>query len=164
MPLDISQTAETVKLCVWFLLPIHHGESSFDHPVKAAACTWSLSRPGRSESVPTVRSRSEHPSDVVSSRTTGTATLMKETLGEKFKKEFVDMPAVHPRYMCHCPVPTPKKKDGEDTGICAVCNCLIDEDLYERRLRQHTSGWHYASVHDYLMDVDLRYRELIQSS
>lgn len=63
-------------------------------------------------------------------------------------------------YQCHCETPKPLLKYGQESGICESCGGLYDENLYEMRCRQYESGWHYDTVHDYLMAVDPNYRAL----
>ena len=70
--------------------------------------------------------------------------------------------AVHESYVCHCSVPTPLKKWGEDTGLCEACNLVHDENLYEMRLRQHLPNWTYDSVSDYLAARDPQYAALVR--
>lgn len=67
---------------------------------------------------------------------------------------------LHPDYKCQCQAPNLQRHLGEDTGLCVACNGVYDEDLYEKRLRQHVENWDYESVHDFLMDVDPRYQAL----
>lgn len=67
---------------------------------------------------------------------------------------------LHPDYKCQCQVPHLQRHLGEDTGLCEGCTLVYDESLYEKRLRQHVSGWDYDSIHDFLMDVDPAYQAL----
>lgn len=47
---------------------------------------------------------------------------------------------LHPNYKCQCEIATPRIVDGEDSGLCAGCDRIYDERLYEARLRQHVQG------------------------
>ena len=71
---------------------------------------------------------------------------------------------LHPSYICHCTVYTPKKDDfGDEMGICGVCNCVNDERLYQIRVQQHDPDWNKmgaTTVHDYLREKDLHYKEI----
>lgn len=69
--------------------------------------------------------------------------------------------ALHESYVCHCNVPRPRMEKGEDSGLCETCNGVYDENLYEKRLRQHVPDYHYETVHDYLMDASPHYRSLV---
>lgn len=74
---------------------------------------------------------------------------------------------VHPAYVCKCEVPRPLTDDRfgpqEDTGLCGICNGIYDENLYERRLRQHQKDFHWDTMHEFLMDVDPHYASLDHS-
>jgi hypothetical protein len=61
-------------------------------------------------------------------------------------------------FVCNCRAPRPLIHKGEDTGLCAVCNGVYDEQLFEMRLRQHVSGYTYDTVEDYLRDKDPQYQ------
>jgi hypothetical protein len=50
--------------------------------------------------------------------------------------------------------------NGEDTGLCQVCNCVYDENLYEMRLRQHTPNYTYADLDDFMRAADPAYAAL----
>ena len=71
------------------------------------------------------------------------------------------MPALHPSRQCACQVTVPLVYRGEDTGLCAACDMVYDESLYERRLRQHVSGYTYESLSDFLAANDPEYRALV---
>jgi len=70
--------------------------------------------------------------------------------------------AVHPSYCCRCQIPKSVVYLGEDTGLCFYCRGIYDQQLYERRLRQHVKGFTYDTLHDFLTDVDPNYRRLAQ--
>lgn len=65
-----------------------------------------------------------------------------------------------PSYECHCMHPVPLIHLGEDVGLCRACNMVYDETLYEMRLREHTYGYTWSSLHDFLMETDQAYRLL----
>lgn len=69
--------------------------------------------------------------------------------------------ATHPAYLCQCQAPRPRIELGEDSGLCAVCNLIYDERLYEMRLAQHEVNWHYESIDAYLRVVSPHYRQLV---
>jgi hypothetical protein len=62
------------------------------------------------------------------------------------------------RYVCECRVPRPLIHKGEDTGLCAACNGVYDEQLYEMRCRQHIPNFNFDTVEDYLRDKDPQYQ------
>lgn len=70
------------------------------------------------------------------------------------------MTTVHSSYLCSCQIPKAFIYMGEDTGLCSYCNGVYDENLYERRLRQHVKGFQHESVHDFLMATDIRYQAI----
>ncbi len=67
---------------------------------------------------------------------------------------------LHPAYVCSCTVPVPKMHLGEDTGLCEACTMVYDENLYEKRLRQHTPGYTADNLHEFLKEVDPAYAAL----
>lgn len=71
------------------------------------------------------------------------------------------MSALHPSYQCQCQVPVPQTHLGEETGLCRACNGVYDEQLYELRLRQHTAGFVYEDLDEFLIAVDPGYRALV---
>lgn len=61
-------------------------------------------------------------------------------------------------YKCHCNQPIMKKEMGEDSGLCARCNGVLDENLYEMRLRQYQPGMgEYETVDQFLRENDPNY-------
>ena len=70
------------------------------------------------------------------------------------------MAALHPAYVCECTVPVPLIHLGQDTGLCQACKGVYDDNLYEKRLREHTVGYNYDSLHDFLKEVDPKYAAL----
>jgi hypothetical protein len=47
---------------------------------------------------------------------------------------------------------------GEDTGLCAACNGVYDERLYEMRCRQHVPNFTFDDLEDYLASKDPSYQ------
>lgn len=70
------------------------------------------------------------------------------------------MGQLHPDYICKCNVPRLKRHLGEDTGLCDICNCIYDQQLYEMRLRQHVAGFTYADLDEFLKANDAHYAAL----
>ena len=63
-------------------------------------------------------------------------------------------------YVCRCQVPNPVMHLGEDSGLCKACGMVYDARLYEMRLRQHTAGYDYASLNEFLAERDPQYRRV----
>ena len=57
-------------------------------------------------------------------------------------------------------MPVPLNHLGEDTGLCQACNMVYDENLYERRLRQHTANYTYTDLDAFLREVKPDYARL----
>ena len=76
------------------------------------------------------------------------------------------MMPLHPSYVCNCAVPVPKTVPSpttfqpEDSGLCEACNGVYDENLYEMMIRQYQPGYDYATLHDFLKEVDPNYAAL----
>lgn len=70
---------------------------------------------------------------------------------------------LHPSYECKCQNPRPKIHNGEDCGLCDICNMVYDINLYEMRLRQHVSNWNFETIDEFLREVDPRYRQLVSA-
>jgi hypothetical protein len=68
--------------------------------------------------------------------------------------------ALKPGMMCSCQIPVPLLHMGEDTGMCKTCNLVYDERLYEMRIRQHVSDWHYDNLHQWFEEVSPFYQSL----
>jgi len=64
---------------------------------------------------------------------------------------------VHPSYCCDCRYSSPLIHLGQDTGLCAVCSGVYDEQLYYMRLREHIPNFTYETVDEYLRAVDRHY-------
>lgn len=60
---------------------------------------------------------------------------------------------LRPEFVCNCQVSNPLIHLGEDTGLCAACNGIYDERLYEMRLHQHVANFTWSSVEEYLDEV-----------